>query len=195
MSRQLDISDPQPAQLLMPGWWAGGSAQLHSLLQPRGPQKPRRSRANLRPRSRHASVIDRLLKNQNPLENRNNLRSFSPHPGPGQTSGEPRRNFAVRNSSTREPWLFRSPVFSSGHATDPKYLAKRLGRPASDGCIRIPEAMNLFLDRHGVLDADYEQAAPHNPRFTALLLPDRTPTPLAGNALVIVDSSESAEPG
>jgi hypothetical protein len=39
-------------------------------------------------------VIDRLLKNQNPLDNRNNLRSSSPHPGPGQTSGEPRRNFA-----------------------------------------------------------------------------------------------------
>jgi hypothetical protein len=83
----------------------------------------------------------------------------------------------------------------SMHATDPKYLAKRLGRPASDGCIRIPEAMNLFLDRHGVLDADYEQAAQHNPRFAGLLLPDRTPTPLAGNALVVVDSSESAEPG
>jgi len=47
-------------------------------------------------------------------ENRNNLRSSSPHPGPRQTSGEPRRNFAVRNSSTREPWLFRSPVFGSG---------------------------------------------------------------------------------
>ena len=41
--------------------------------------KPRRSRANLRPPSRSASVIDRLLKNQNPLENRNNLRSSSPH--------------------------------------------------------------------------------------------------------------------
>jgi hypothetical protein len=74
---------------------------------------PRRSRANLRPPSRSVSVIDRLPKNQNPLENRNNLRSSSPHPGPGQTSGEPRRNFAVRNSSTREPWLFRSPVFGS----------------------------------------------------------------------------------
>jgi hypothetical protein len=50
--------------------------------------------------------------------------------------------------------------------------------------------LNLFLDRHGVLDADYEQAEGHNPRFLAVLLPDRTPTPLAGNALVIVDSSE-----
>ena len=61
-----------------------------------------------------ASVIVRLLKNQNPSENRNNLRTSSPHPGPGQTSGEPRHNSAVRNSSTREPWLFRSPVFGSG---------------------------------------------------------------------------------
>ena len=39
----------------------------------------RRSRANLRPPSRSATVIDRLLKNQNPLENRNNLRPSSPH--------------------------------------------------------------------------------------------------------------------
>jgi lipoprotein-anchoring transpeptidase ErfK/SrfK len=75
------------------------------------------------------------------------------------------------------------------HATDPDNLARRLGRTASKGCIRIPEAMNLFLDRHGVLDANYEQAAQHNPRFAAILLPDRTPTPLAGNALVVVDSS------
>jgi hypothetical protein len=50
--------------------------------------------------------------------------------------------------------------------------------------------MNLYLDRHGVLDADYEQAAQRNPRLQAVLLPDRTPTPLAGNALVVVDSSQ-----
>jgi len=41
--------------------------------------KPLRSRANLRPASRFASVIDRLLRNQSPLENHNNLRSSSPH--------------------------------------------------------------------------------------------------------------------
>ncbi len=75
------------------------------------------------------------------------------------------------------------------HATDPEYLAKRLGRPASDGCIRIPTAINIFLDRYGVLDANYEQAATRNARFEAVLLPDRTPTPLAGNALVVIDSS------
>jgi hypothetical protein len=77
------------------------------------------------------------------------------------------------------------------HATDPRYLESRLGRTASKGCVRIPAAMNLFLDRHGVLDRDYERAAETDDRFAALLLPDRTPTPLAGNAMVIVDSSES----
>ena len=72
----------------------------------------------------------------------------------------------------------------------PVRSARRLGRTASKGCIRIPEAMNLFLDRHGILDANYEQVAQYNPRIQAVLLPDRTPTPLAGNALVVVDSSE-----
>jgi hypothetical protein len=59
-------------------------------------QQPRRSRANLRPPSRSASAIDRLLKNQHGLENGNNLRPSSPH-------RKPRRNFAVRNSWTQEP--------------------------------------------------------------------------------------------
>ena len=75
------------------------------------------------------------------------------------------------------------------HATDPESLAQRLGRAASEGCIRIPEAMNLFLDRHGVLDANYEQAAKRNPRFQKVLLPERSPTPLAGDMLVVIDSS------
>jgi hypothetical protein len=51
--------------------------------------------------------------------------------------------------------------------------------------------MNRFLDRHGVLDADYERTAKSDVRYAALLLPDRRPTPLAGEALVIVDSSET----
>ena len=81
------------------------------------------------------------------------------------------------------------------HATDPDYLERRLGRPASKGCVRIPAAMNRFLDRHGILDADYERAAKEDPRFEALLLPDRTPTPLTGNMLVIVDSAEARAAG
>ena len=50
--------------------------------------------------------------------------------------------------------------------------------------------MNRFLDRHGVLDADYERAAAADIKFRALLLPDRVPSPLAGDTLVVVDSSE-----
>jgi len=74
------------------------------------------------------------------------------------------------------------------HATDPEVLAQRIGRPASQGCVRIPEALNRFMDRHGVIDADYERAAIDDVRYRALLLPNRVTTPLAGNALVIVDS-------
>lgn len=76
------------------------------------------------------------------------------------------------------------------HATDPDTLEQRLGQAASKGCVRIPSAMNRFLDRHGVLDADYEAAARFDSRIAALLLPDRRPTPLAGTMLVVVDSAE-----
>jgi hypothetical protein len=75
------------------------------------------------------------------------------------------------------------------HATDPDFLEQRLGRPASKGCIRISAAMNAFLDKYGVLDADYEVAAAEDPGFRALLRPDRTPTHLTGHTLMIVDSS------
>ncbi len=75
------------------------------------------------------------------------------------------------------------------HATDPDYLEPRLGRPASEGCVRIPDSMNRFLDVHGVLDADYERAAADDIRYRALLLPDRRPTKLAGDVLVIFDSA------
>jgi hypothetical protein len=75
------------------------------------------------------------------------------------------------------------------HATDPDFLEPRLGRPASKGCIRISKTMNLFLDRHGILDADYERIALDDPTYAALLLPDRQPSSLAGNALVVVDSA------
>ena len=77
------------------------------------------------------------------------------------------------------------------HATDPEYLERRIGHPASKGCVRIPAAMNRFLDRYGVLDADYERIAKSDVRYAALLLPDRRPTPLAGEALIIVDSAET----
>jgi hypothetical protein len=77
------------------------------------------------------------------------------------------------------------------HATDPTYLEQRLGRPASEGCVRVPATLNRFLDLLGVLDADYERDAPNDLRLAGVLLPDRQPTPLAGDALVVVDSSQA----
>lgn len=79
------------------------------------------------------------------------------------------------------------------HATDPDYLEQRLGRPASEGCVRVPATMNRFLDLHGVLDADYERDAPNDPRLAGVLLPNRQPTLLAGNALLVVDSSQATQ--
>lgn len=76
------------------------------------------------------------------------------------------------------------------HATDPDKLEQRIGQPASQGCIRIPTALNRFLDHHGVMDAEYERAAITELRFRALLPRDRDPSPLAGNTLVVVDSSD-----
>ena len=75
------------------------------------------------------------------------------------------------------------------HATDPANLEFRIGRPASKGCIRVPAAINRFMDHHGILDADYERAAKVDPMFRAVLPRDRVPTPLAGNALVVIDSA------
>ena len=86
----------------------------------------------------------------------------------------------------------RIPIRLMMHATDPARLEQRIGRPASQGCIRIPSAMNRFLDRHGVLDAEYERSAVTDIRFRALLLPGREPNLLAGNTLVVVDSGEQA---
>jgi hypothetical protein len=74
------------------------------------------------------------------------------------------------------------------HATDPEFLEQRLGKPASEGCVRIPALWNRFLDYHGVLDADYEQRAETDPQYRGVLLHDREPTPLAGDLLVVVDS-------
>ena len=75
------------------------------------------------------------------------------------------------------------------HATDPDKLEQRIGQPASQGCIRIPTVMNRFLDLHGVLDVEYEQAAATDIKFRSLLLANRMPSLLAGNTLIVADSS------
>ena len=74
------------------------------------------------------------------------------------------------------------------HATDPDALEPLLGRPTSEGCIHVSTAMNRFLDHHGVLDRDYEMLAHYDPAYGAVLLPDRDPSLLAGDKLVIIDS-------
>jgi hypothetical protein len=50
--------------------------------------------------------------------------------------------------------------------------------------------MKRFLDARGVLDADYERAARDDARFRSILLPEREATRLAGDAMVVIDSSQ-----
>jgi len=76
------------------------------------------------------------------------------------------------------------------HATDPALLEPRLGRPASKGCVRVPATLNRFLDINGILDVDYERAALTDARFRGLLRPERTPSPFAGNMMVVIDSRD-----
>jgi lipoprotein-anchoring transpeptidase ErfK/SrfK len=75
------------------------------------------------------------------------------------------------------------------HATDPSVLEQRIGRADSEGCIRVPDAVNKFLDHHGIIDADLEKLAADNIGYRALLPASADPTPIAGDAVIVVDSS------
>jgi hypothetical protein len=86
-----------------------------------------------------------------------------------------------------------SPMRLQMHATDPDRLAPRLGRAESKGCIRIASSFNRFLDHHGVLDADYEQAVARGERLW-VLWPERVPVADPGRWLVIVDSGSQQRP-
>ena len=79
------------------------------------------------------------------------------------------------------------------HATDPHVLEGRLGTVQSEGCIRIPATLNVFLDRHGILDADYEQAQASG-KAQWVLRPDRQTIAWPGRFMVIVDSQTLARP-
>lgn len=79
------------------------------------------------------------------------------------------------------------------HATDPDLAEWRLGTAQSEGCVRIPSALNDFIDRHGLLDQDYLQAAADGSRLW-VLRPDRTPTATPGRYLVVVDSARAQRP-
>jgi hypothetical protein len=79
------------------------------------------------------------------------------------------------------------------HATDPVHLEPRLGVRSSKGCIRIPATLNRFIDRHGVLDAAYDEALAEG-RTLWVLRADRMPTPWSGRWLVVIDSMRTARP-
>lgn len=79
------------------------------------------------------------------------------------------------------------------HSTDPDLLEPRLGSAQSKGCIRIPTSLNLFIDRYGILDAQYERAMAEGRSFW-VLSPQREPTPWPGEYLVVVDTARQKRP-
>lgn len=79
------------------------------------------------------------------------------------------------------------------HATDPDLAEWRLGTQQSEGCVRIPATLNDFIDRHGLLDEDYERALADGERLW-VLRKDRTPTPWPGRYMVVVDSKRQQRP-
>lgn len=79
------------------------------------------------------------------------------------------------------------------HATDPDLLERRLGTPASKGCIRLSAQLNSWLDRVGALDWHLEQAATAG-RTPWVLRTDRIPSGLAGRYLIVLDSGVDARP-
>jgi hypothetical protein len=79
------------------------------------------------------------------------------------------------------------------HSTDPDQLEPLLGTWHSKGCIRIPASLNVFIDRYGLLDADYEAAARAGRRL-GMLRTQRAPTPSPGRWLVVIDSQHTARP-
>jgi hypothetical protein len=86
-----------------------------------------------------------------------------------------------------------SPMRLLMHSTDPAVLEKRIGRPQSKGCVRIPASLNEFIDRYGILDADYERALAQG-RQLWVLHADRQPTPWSGRYLVIIESDAAQRP-
>lgn len=86
-----------------------------------------------------------------------------------------------------------SPMRLQMHSTDPDLLERQIGRPQSKGCIRIPATLNVFIDRYGLLDADYEWAMLEGKNIW-VLRPDRESTAWSGRYLVIVDSQRTRRP-
>lgn len=79
------------------------------------------------------------------------------------------------------------------HATDPDLAENLLGVARSKGCVRIPAALNDFIDRYALLDVDYlKRAEEGNPLW--ILRADRTPTLSPGRYMVVIDSARQDRP-
>ena len=68
-----------------------------------------------------------------------------------------------------------------------------VGSAQSEGCVRIPSALNDFIDRHTLLDDTYERAVADGTHLWVLRT-DRTPTSTPGRYLVVVDSERKERP-
>ena len=79
------------------------------------------------------------------------------------------------------------------HATDPDMLEPRFGSAASKGCIRVSASLNQFLDKYGLLDADYEAAMERGVQLW-VLREDRAPTAWSGRYLIVVESERTQRP-
>lgn len=79
------------------------------------------------------------------------------------------------------------------HATDPNVLEQRVGTAQSKGCIRIPATLNTFIDRHAILDGDYNEAIGDGKSFW-VLREDREENPWAGRFLIVVDTERKTRP-
>jgi hypothetical protein len=79
------------------------------------------------------------------------------------------------------------------HATDPLLAEKKLGTPQSEGCVRIPATLNTFIDRHGLLDEDYDRESDSGSRLW-VLRSDRLRISTSGRYLMVVDSQLQQRP-
>ena len=79
------------------------------------------------------------------------------------------------------------------HATDPQLAEPKLGTAQSEGCVRISTTLNNFIDRHGLLDADYDRLSAEGVPLW-VLRNDRIPTSTPGRYMVVVDSNLQQRP-
>jgi hypothetical protein len=96
---------------------------------------------------------------------------------------------APKSWGNRAPSVMRLQL----HATDPDRLEGWLGARRSKGCIRVPASFVEFLDRRGVLDADYEDAAQAGMSLW-ILRPQREATRWPGRYVIVVDTGRAERP-